>query len=101
LHEIISTMPATAPISESEILAEVLAADSGDLPPDVAQTVLRWKFSNRTAKRISQLAQRNQRGTITAAERETLERYLRVGSLLNLVQAKARLSLKMATKNGK
>ncbi len=94
-------MPATAAISESDILAEVLAADEGDLPPDVAQSVLRCKFSSRTAKRITQLAQRNQRGTITAADRETLERYVRAGSLLNLVQAKARLSLKTAAKNGK
>lgn len=94
-------MPATAAISESEILAEVLAADEGDLPPDVAQSVLRWKFSSRTAKRITQLAQRNQRGTINASERETLERYVRVGSLLNLVQAKARLSLQTTAKNGK
>ena len=52
-------------------------------------------------RRITQLAERNQRGTITATERETLERYVRVGSLLNLVQAKAHLSLKTAAKNGK
>lgn len=88
-------------ISESDILAEVLAADEGDLSAEVAKSVLRWKFSPRTSKRITQLAQRNQRGTITAVERETLERYLRVGSLLNLVQAKARLSLQVTAKDGK
>ncbi len=88
----------TIDISESDILSEVLAVEQGDLSPEVAQSVLRWKFPSRTAKRITQLAQRNQRGTITTSERETLERYLRVGSLLNLVQAKARLSLQMAAR---
>ncbi len=93
-------MPDTIDISESEILSEILAVDHGDLSPEVAHSVLRWKFPSRTAKRITQLAQRNQCGTITTSERETLERYLRVGSLINLVQAKARLSLQVSSQNG-
>ena len=93
-------MPATSAITESEILSEVLAAQHGDLSPDVAKSLLRWKFSARTRTRITRLAERNQHGTITATERETLERYVRVGSLLNLVQAKARLSLSVAAANG-
>ena len=87
-------MIATVAITESDILADVLAADEGDLSPEAARSVLRWKFSSRSVKRINQLAQRNQRGAITAAEREVLERYLRVASLVNLLQAKARLSLR-------
>ena len=94
-------MLAASAVTESEILSEVLSAQDGDLSPDVAKSVLRWKFSARMRRRITQLAERNQRGTITATERETLERYVRVGSLLNLVQAKAHLSLKTAAKNGK
>ena len=90
-------MPTTTTITEADILSEVLAADEGDLTPDVAHSVLRWKFSGRSVKKINQLAQRNQRGTITAVEREVLERYLRVGGLLNLLQAKARLSLQQAS----
>ncbi len=92
----ILVMSTTATITEADILSEVLAADEGDLSPDVAQSVLRWKFASRSVKKINQLAQRNQRGTITAVEREVLERYLRVGGLLNLLQAKARLSLRQA-----
>ncbi|HLQ44193.1 MAG TPA: hypothetical protein VK137_05660 [Planctomycetaceae bacterium] len=88
-------------ISETDILAEVLGADAGDLTPAVARTVMRWKFSAQTSRRITQLARKNQHGSITARERETLERYLRVGSLINLLQAKARLSLKTATRTGK
>ena len=92
----ILAMPTTASITEADILSEVLAADEGDLSTEVAQSVLRWKFSSRAVKKINQLAQRNQGGKITAAEREVLERYLRVGGLLNLLQAKAWLSLRQA-----
>ena len=90
----------TETISESEILADVLGAGEGDLSLDVAESVLRWKFSRRAAARINKLAERNQRGAISAPEREELERYLRVGSLLNLLHAKARLSLQTNEKTG-
>ena len=95
-------MPMTmTTISESDILAEVLGADESDLTPAVARTVMKWKFSARTSRRITELAQKNQQGSITARDRETLESYLRVGSLINLLQAKARLSLKSAVRSGK
>jgi hypothetical protein len=35
--------------------------------------------------------------TMTEADREELERYLRVGNFVNVVQAKARLSLAKST----
>ena len=92
----ILAMRATQSISDSDILAEVLAADGGELAPDVAATVLRWRFSKKSDRRITQLAQQNQRGTISAADRIVLERYLCVGSLLNLLQAKARMALHTA-----
>ncbi len=93
-------MSITSMISESEILAEIVGAESGDLSPAVARAVMEWKFTAATTRRITRLAQRNQAGTITAREREALERYLRVGSLVNLVQAKARLSLKPLNRDG-
>ncbi|HJT34005.1 MAG TPA: hypothetical protein VJ783_18310 [Pirellulales bacterium] len=67
---------------------------------EVAQSVLRWKFTDRAVARMNILADRNNRGTITAQERQDLEKYLRVGSLINIVQAKARLSLKSADQAG-
>lgn len=82
-------------------MAEVLAADGGELAPDVAATVLRWRFSKKSDRRITLLAQQNQRGTISAADRIVLERYLRVGSLLNLLQAKARMALRAAETSDK
>jgi hypothetical protein len=86
--------------TESDILSDVIAANRGDLNPEVAKSVLKWKFTARTVRRIDQLAERNRKGTITDAEREQLQRYLRVGSLINLIQAKARLSLQSVGQTG-
>lgn len=86
-------MSETATITESEILADVISPDEGNLSPEVARAVLHWRFTERAVNRMHDLADRNNKGTITTAEREELEKYLRVGSLVNLLQAKARLSL--------
>jgi len=42
---------------------------------------------------MNDLAERNRQGTLTEAERQEMEKYLRVGNFLNLMQAKARLAL--------
>jgi len=47
-----------------------------------------------TQPRIRELLQKNSAGTITAAEKADLEKYMRVGQFLDLMQAKARLSLR-------
>jgi len=86
-------MPDATTVTEADILKDVIAADQGDLTPEVARSVLRWKFTDRAVIRMNDLASRNNKGTITACEREELDKYLRVGSFINLVQAKARLSL--------
>lgn len=80
-------------ITESDILADIIAPDQGNLTPEVARSVLCWKFTDRALGRMNDLADRNRKGTISAEERQDLEKYLRVGSLINIVQAKARLSL--------
>lgn len=86
-------MVAPAINSEADIWAEVISADDGNLSPELARMVLKWKFSRRTQSRITRLAQRNQSGKITDVERIELDRFLRVGTLIDLMQAKARLSL--------
>lgn len=93
-------MGETSSLTESEILADVIAPDQGDLAAEVAQSVLRWKFTDRALARMNDLADRNNNGTITAQERQDLEKYLRVGNLVNLLQAKARLSLNSAGQAG-
>jgi hypothetical protein len=87
---------ATSTITEAAILEKVVAPENGDMNPDAARAVLGFKFDSATTRQIRQLLQKNNRGTITTDERLTLEKFLRVGKFIDVLQAKARLSLKHA-----
>lgn len=83
-------------MTEADILAEVVAPDEPGLNPAMARTIVALRFSKDARKQMGQLLRKNNRGTITEAERVLLQRYLRVGHFLDLLQAKARLSLRDA-----
>lgn len=57
---------------------------------------MRWKFPAKAVAKMNRLAKLNGAGTITQTEREELESFIRVGSLVNLAQAKAKRSLQRA-----
>jgi hypothetical protein len=90
-------MSTTSAITEADILEEIIVPSAADLPAESARSLLRLKFSGAATRKIRKLLRQNNRGDITAEERLLLEKYLRVGRMLDLIQAKARLSLK---KNG-
>ena len=81
-------------LTEMDILSDAIAPDEGDLAPSVAETLLQWKFSDRALLKMNELARKNKEGHLSSEEEHELDNFLRVGSLINLVQAKARLSLK-------
>jgi hypothetical protein len=85
---------ATTATTEADILEEIINPRESGLSPDAAKSLLQLAFSKGATKRIRQLLQKNNKGTISAGERITLDRYLRVGQFLDLIQAKARLSLR-------
>jgi hypothetical protein len=93
-HEYNIAMAITPIITEAEILEDIVSPREASLTPDAARIFLEMKFSKDATKRIRQLLQKNNRGTITPEERATLEKYLRVGQFLDLLQAKAKLSLR-------
>jgi hypothetical protein len=80
-------------ITEAEILSAVVADSEGDLPVEAARSLLALRFRGPAIARMEELASRNGRGELSPQEQAELEKYLRVGQFLNLVQAKARLSL--------
>lgn len=84
---------ANAALHETDILADVMGAESPDLPTDFARSVLGWHFSQRAVDRMTDLAERNGAGRLNEAELEELDKYRRVGSFINILKAKARLSL--------
>jgi hypothetical protein len=83
-------------LTEADILAELIAPDEPTLSKEVAHALLAVRFKDDAADRISDLLQKNNAGTITATERAALDKYLRVGQFVDLLQAKARLSLQSA-----
>ena len=87
-------------ISDAEILEHLVSSEDGEMDLDTARAVLKLRFDKVAMKRIRQLLQKNNRGTIVAEERIALGRFLRVGKLIDLLHAKARLSLKEAGQSG-
>jgi len=79
--------------ADSDIFARVIAVDD-PLPVSLARTVLDWKFPAKDLGRVRRLQAKNNAGTITEAERQLLESYVRVGQFVAVMQAKARLALK-------
>ncbi|MCI0380777.1 MAG: hypothetical protein L0215_24605 [Gemmataceae bacterium] len=80
-------------ITEADILKEIIDPELGDFPSELAKLVLRLRFSPAAKERLNELAEKNRRGILSSAETSLLEKYLRVGNFLNLVQAKARVWL--------
>jgi hypothetical protein len=82
-------------ITDSEIL-HGLVFPFDDLDPHAARSLLRIRFSREATKKINQLLRKNARGVITAEERLVLEKYIRMGKFIDVLQAKARRALKEA-----
>jgi len=80
-------------VTEADILAEIITPDKPGLDPDAARAILGLQFNNHARERIRQLLDANNRGKISDAEHAELQKYLRVGQFIDLMQAKARLSL--------
>ena len=80
-------------ITEADILAEIFASSPSGLAPEAARSILELKLSARAAERIRELLDKNNRGSISDLERSELDKYQRVGQFLDLLQAKARVSL--------
>lgn len=84
----------TSTLSEIDILSDAIAPDDGDMSASAAKSVLGWKFSKRAVARMNRLASKNSQGRLSDVEQLELNNFMRVGNLIDLIQAKARLSLK-------
>jgi hypothetical protein len=80
-------------LTEVEILTDVINPQGSDFSAPVAHEILNLRYSDQAQARIRVLLSRNNAGTISADERADLDKYLRVGQFIDLIQAKARLSL--------
>jgi hypothetical protein len=86
-------MVATTFETESEILERVISPHKSDLTPEAARSLLKLCFGPSDKRRMNQLAAKARRGTLSPDEDRLLQGYLFVGSLVDLLHSKSRLSL--------
>jgi hypothetical protein len=78
----------------STILDRVIDPHNPDLSPEAAHAFLRIRFRQTDHERMTELTTKSREGNISESEREELEGYMEVGLLIDLLQSKARISLK-------
>ncbi len=82
---------------ESAILTRAIKPRAKTFSLSMAKALLQVKLDEKDRARLHELAAINQAGKLTADEANELQSYLNVGMLLDLLQAKARLSIKKST----
>src|SRR5438270_588935 len=83
---------ATAP--RESVLSRVIRPERDDLSAAAARSLLKLAFEPADLERMHELAVKNQQGELSREEEVELADYRQAGLLLDLLQAKARLSLK-------
>lgn len=63
------------------------------LTPESARRILAWRADDETERRLDELGDKCNEGTIAAAEREEYETYVRSIDFIGILQAKARAVL--------
>ncbi|MBI1918921.1 MAG: hypothetical protein HYS12_29885 [Planctomycetes bacterium] len=87
------TTQAETKTTESDIWVRLIQRN-GNFPAEAARGILSLNFSDADKARMHELAQKNQEGQLSPAEREELTNYVLVGDVLSLLHLKARKSLK-------
>lgn len=81
---------AVTPNTEAAILARIIQSDEQELTPDAARYLLSMKLPSSDEDRVNELSAKAQKGSLTEAESQELDSYLHIGSLLAVLQSKAR-----------
>jgi hypothetical protein len=84
--------------NEVTILARVFDDELGLLPCDLARSIVDLDFSDRDKARMHDLAVRNQADALSPSEKEELYAFAKAGTLLSILQSKARRTLKIKPK---
>jgi hypothetical protein len=80
--------------SEVSILNRILRPTAPTFSPEAARDILALDFDQADKDRMRQLSAKARAGTLTAEEDAEAGRYELLGHLLNIMQSKARRSLK-------
>ncbi len=80
--------------TEGAIWGRVIRPAQDGLSAEAAQAFLGLRFDQADRQRMHELAEKAREGILTPEEKEEVAAYERVGSLLSLLKAKARLCLR-------
>ncbi len=80
--------------SEITIFGRLLSQRRGEMSPSLARYVLTLGFSEADQRRMTELANANQRGALPGADHGELMGYVKAGHLLALFHSQARKALK-------
>jgi hypothetical protein len=72
----------------------VIEADENEITPDVARYLLSMQLPETDRDRVDELSAKARSGSLTRAEEAELDSYLHIGSLLGVMQSRARRFLK-------
>jgi len=86
-----STTPDT--VTEAKVLCQLVTDGQPRLSEEAARAILGLRPSPSAISRMHELGEKAQQGTLSEREQHELDTYLRVGNLLNILQAQALLSL--------
>jgi hypothetical protein len=78
------------------LLTRVVRPRLANMTPEAARAILALRLDEKDRERMSELQAKNKAGQLAPEEGGELESYLRVGSFLDLMRAKALGSLKKA-----
>jgi hypothetical protein len=78
---------------ETEILSRVIGPENPDFTDEAARSILALRFSDADVERMNLLAAKAREGVLREEEESQLHAYLFVGTVVDLMHSKARLSL--------
>jgi hypothetical protein len=81
-------------VTEDKIWDRVIRPEIGDLHRAAARELLRLHLAAEDARRVEELSNKANAGTLRADEEQELDHYLNVGRALEFLKAKARVSLR-------
>jgi hypothetical protein len=75
------------------ILEEFLELEVQDMSAETANRLLEFEFDAARHDRVSLLSRKAQKGTLSHSEQDELDEYIRVGTVLGILQSRARRAL--------
>jgi hypothetical protein len=88
--------PGALKTTGATVLSRALQLKGKDVPPEGARFILGLGIREEDKKRMLKLLEKQQKGRITAQERDELESYVQADNLLSILKAQALLALKRA-----